>query len=1429
MMLKTNPTLVHSEYKHYPQYHYPQNNQLQAQYQPYKIEEHLTSISQQHYGKNFIVDSSRPHLNVTLDNQYEVKALIDSGSTICLGDSSLIKHLKMQYPTDIPINVTDVHRGRKPTLGSYSANLTVTDKLPYPIDNEPIKIHMQNNLSSELVLGADFLKKHGAVINMKDNSAIFMPEEYHSVSLSKKPIVCEAFASIVSNDEEIQQEHLGTYNTATFAVQPTEDIEIPYMDQRTIHVQIITENHTMRHKPGTTIMLTTGFAPDPQIVDGLYSIDHEYTIRVTIRNSSTGSLILRQNRPIPGIVAHDLAMGYHQPVEITKETLRALFLKDQTTKAAKLAGIIPESGEDQTTLAEEHPDYEQPTPEQYISSVQTQFEEASALLQASGLEPPGIKSKPRQKPAIEIQANLRSQFDATGIDEEYIEDYINLIMENYDVFSLNKYDVGHTPHWEHKIDSTTNTPVYVKQFKIAIGDEAALDEMSTHLTNARILIQQPSDNNTPIFMVAKRGGPNPGQKRFVQDFRKRNAASKDDKYTIKDVRESLIAVGRLNPKVWSKLDFTGAFYCLSLEKESQKLTSFTLPFKNAQYSWARMPQGLKGASASFSKLCQIIFRHIPNIITYVDDLIGATTDHIKMIELLNEVFAECRFHGMKLNLKKCQFGLESLSWLGYNLTSHGISPDIDKAEAVKAMKIPVTVKEIQSHLGLFQFFKLLIDKYALIAAPLSAVTSTEHPWKSQQITGDLPKEASDAWYKLRDIISSRPVIAFPDFSLPFQIFVDASVGKPHSEPPIRGGVGAILTQVQQGVTRPIGYFSRQFRDSESRYNAYNAELCGLVAALDHFMTIIKNSKITAFTDHMPLVKAASREKSTSDSLLQKLSTMDLTLIHMIGPEMPADALSRQALQAVKSNLAVSSSTIMEALPEAMSDLQWKLDQSEDPQIKVMKAWIKEQRISPSPLMLAIIKLYASRTFIDSENGLLYIYTSRSRRFPNKRLWVPARLKTMIMENYHGSTLGGHWREEKTYDAIALKYFWPSMARDIEEHVKLCKICHQRNNRDNSKNKVPLRPWGPPKARGERIHFDLVGPLKSSEEGYKHILSITDAFTRWVELVPIKNKEANTIAKALWNHWICKFGFFKQSVSDGGTEFANSVIKELTKLMHSKHHIISPYSPAVNGVIERVHKCIGDYVQSFCEEQTTDWVEFLPTLTFSLNTRVHNATKLSPYFITYGEYPVFPWTPEDNVTYSETEVADRVRMLQYAQQLCYRNDLDAKAASKRAFDIKAKFRQFKIKDEVLLYFPFPPKGENRKFYIPWRGIYHVVERTSPLTYLVKKKGGKNRRAHVNRMKFYDPKNSHDDPTVKISIEEDEEDNPDDIVTVPSKMQEHSKDQNQMYSGRITRSKTNSLPQRISRYSAASTIGPNNYNHHWQQPQLSQILQRVNMLH
>ena len=131
---------------------------------------------------------------------------------------------------------------------------------------------------------------------------------------------------------------------------------------------------------------------------------------------------------------------------------------------------------------------------------------------------------------------------------------------------MDKYDVGHTPHYHHNIESTMDALIYVPQFKVPIGDEKALEEMSTHLTTVNMLVEQPSVHNTPIFLVAKRGGPSLRQKWFIQDFQKRKAASQDNKYTIRDVRESLTAVGGLKPKIFSKCDFTGAFYSLPLEK-----------------------------------------------------------------------------------------------------------------------------------------------------------------------------------------------------------------------------------------------------------------------------------------------------------------------------------------------------------------------------------------------------------------------------------------------------------------------------------------------------------------------------------------------------------------------------------------------------------------------------------------------------------------------------------------------------------------------------------------------------------------------------------------------------------------------------------------------------------------------------------------------
>ena len=77
-----------------------------------------------------------------------------------------------------------------------------------------------------------------------------------------------------------------------------------------------------------------------------------------------------------------------------------------------------------------------------------------------------------------------------------------------------------------------------------------------------------------------------------------------------------------------------------------------------------------------------------------------------------------------------------------------------------------------------------------------------------------------------------------------------------------------------------------------------------------------------------------------------------------------------------------------------------------------------------------------------------------------------------------------------------------------------------------------------------MHADLFGPLKTSDKGKKFILCITDAFTKYVELVALPNKEASTVAEAIFDKWICCFGTPLDLVTDQGTEFCARMSHEL---------------------------------------------------------------------------------------------------------------------------------------------------------------------------------------------------------------------------------------------------------------------------------------------
>jgi hypothetical protein len=123
---------------------------------------------------------------------------------------------------------------------------------------------------------------------------------------------------------------------------------------------------------------------------------------------------------------------------------------------------------------------------------------------------------------------------------------------------------------------------------------------------------------------------------------------------------------------------------------------------------------------------------------------------------------------------------------------------------------------------------------------------------------------------------------------------------------------------------------------------------------------------------------------------------------------------------------------------------------------------------------------------------------------------------------------------------------------------------------------------------QRVHADLFGPLKTLDGDKKFILCITDAFTKYVKLVVLPNKEALTVASGILNHWICRFGLPLELITDQGKEFTNKLAEHLFSSLNIRHSTTSSYHPQCNSQVEVCNKTIAKYLAAFVDESTLDW-------------------------------------------------------------------------------------------------------------------------------------------------------------------------------------------------------------------------------------------------
>lgn len=289
-----------------------------------------------------------------------------------------------------------------------------------------------------------------------------------------------------------------------------------------------------------------------------------------------------------------------------------------------------------------------------------------------------------------------------------------------------------------------------------------------------------------------------------------------DRFPIPTIDELLDDLG--SATWFSKLDLAQGFHQFLTRPEDIPKTAFRT--HHDHYEYKVMPFGLCNAPSTFEATMNDLFLPYLRkfVLVFFDDILifsKTFTDHLNYLDVVFRILHEGKFF---LKQSKCGFAQRTIEYLGHIVSEKGVVAEPSKIQAMVDWPTPSSLKSLRGFLGLTGFYKRFIKNYAIknyaaIAAPLTQLLRKDNfHWKP---------EAQAAFEQLKNTMVQAPVLALPDFTLPFVLETDAS----------GTGMGAILMQ----QNHPIAYFSKQFCPKLLR--SYIRELHAITAAVKNGVNI----------------------------------------------------------------------------------------------------------------------------------------------------------------------------------------------------------------------------------------------------------------------------------------------------------------------------------------------------------------------------------------------------------------------------------------------------------------------------------------------------------------------------------------------------------------------------------------------------------------
>lgn len=750
-------------------------------------------------------------------------------------------------------------------------------------------------------------------------------------------------------------------------------------------------------------------------------------------------------------------------------------------------------------------------------------------------------------------------------------------------------------------------PVFFKARPVAFALRDVVGKEIDRLVNLGILVPvEFSEYASPVVPVLKRDGT----VRLCADYSvSLNKQLLVEQYPLPTVNELFSKLHE--GQQFSKLDLSMAYNQFLLDEESQRLTCINT--HRGLFKYTRLVFGLASAPAIFQRAMECILSGMDGVLCLLDDVLVTGKDKTEHLGRLHAVLKRLQGAGLTLQCGKCEFFKDKVSYLGYVVTKDGLKKSPEKIKAMVEAPLPTNINQLQSFLGLVNYYRNFVPNASTILSPLYDLLRKGSKWNWTQ-------EHNLAFLKIKELLASEQVLAHYKPSAKLILTVDASPS----------GLGAILSQVDSdGIERPIAFASRTLNAAEKRYAQIQKEATAIIYGVRRFHQYLygRSNPFTLRTDHKPLISIFGPHKGipeVSANRLQRyalfLSAYNYTIEYIRSADNSADFFSRSSLPSPPNTTPPGCAEYARTEQCSGGDDELACDRASyvcfvfDNSAPVTLCKLREETKRdvvlnqvakyitngwpPKNVDIRLKPFYLCRSQLSFENGCV---------MRGHKVVIPESLYNKILMELHTSHLG----IVKTKAEARSRFWFPGIDQALERLINSCNVCIQLRP---SPPRAPIASWDKPCNPFNRLHIDFLGPINGCT-----YLVVVDAHTKWVEVYNMHNSTTSSAVIEKMCDFMSRFGMPVTLVSDNGTAFCSFEFNEFCKSNGISHVTTPVYHPASNGQAESYVKVVKKGIKSCLISCRTVKETKLKLLKYLMDYRnsIHSTTRYSPAQLVFG--------------------------------------------------------------------------------------------------------------------------------------------------------------------------------------------------------------------